>query len=112
MSDEVLTPAAENETGLIAYLFTNNVAQAPFLQQLLEMYYKGAYTNTIGVMSALNTETDKEELLIVGVMHTPEGLTNTLPLARILDPDEVANYLGPDGKGGWLEGDVSDALVN
>jgi hypothetical protein len=105
-SDEILTPA-EEDTGLIAYMFTNDAKQSYLLQQLLDMYYRGAYSNTIGIMSALNTETEETELLIVGVSHDEDGLTNTFPLARILTPQEVGKYRGPDGKGGWLDGETS-----
>jgi hypothetical protein len=107
MSDKILTPVVEEETGLIAYMFTNDAKQGYLLQQLLDMYYRGAYSNTIGIMSALNTETEETELLIVGVSHDEEGLTNTFPLARILTPQEVEKYRGPDGKGGWLDGVTS-----
>lgn len=114
MSDNIQT-ADTDESGLIAYMFTNHREQAPMIQSLLDMFYKGAYNNTIGIMSALNKDTDNEELLIVGVTQLENGLTDTYPLARILSPLEVARYVGPDGKGGWLtedeeEGDEPDSI--
>lgn len=104
MSDDIQTAdqAAETEAGLIAYMFTNHPEQGPMMQSLLDMYYRGAYSNTIGIQSAYNKETGEEELLIVGVEHDGET-TNAYPLARILGPGEAANYVGPDGKGGWLD---------
>lgn len=101
-----LAAANEEEGGLIAYVFTNNLGQAQFLQSFLDMFYRGAFYNTIGVMSALNTETDEEEVVLVGVEHTDDGNTLTYPLARILRPDEAPKYVGPDGKGGWLTPEV------
>lgn len=114
MSDNILTADAE-ETGLIAYMFTNHPEQAPMIQGLLDMFYKGTYNNTIGIMSAYNKESGKEELLIVGVQQLDNGLTDTYPLARILGPGEHETYIGPDGKGGWLtedeeEGDEPDSV--
>lgn len=102
MSDNIQTPSGDEDVGLIAYMFTNNAVQAPVLQSLLDMFYRGCYDNTIGLMSARNDVTGKEETLIVGVEHVGED-TLTYPLARLLDPDEVKNYSSPDGKGGWLE---------
>lgn len=107
MSDELQT-AASDDTGLIAYMFTNHPEQAPMIQGLLDMFYKGTYNNTIGIMSALNTETGKEELLIVGVEQLENGLTDTYPLARILGPGEHEIYRGPDGKGSWLGEDEDE----
>lgn len=106
MSDDIQTPCENEEAGLIAYMFTNHAEQAPMLQQLLDMFYRGTYSNTIGVMSAKNSLTNKEELLIVGIDHEEDGNTSTYPLAKVLTPDEVAKYVGPDGKGGWLDKEV------
>lgn len=94
------------EPGLIAYVFTNNIQQGGFLQSLLDMFYRGCFSNTIGIMSARNKETDEEELVLVGVEHLEDGNTLTYPLARVLKPEEGPNYIGPDGKGGWLEPEV------
>lgn len=105
MSDtEILTE--DTEMGLIAYMFTNHAEQGVMLQQLLDMFYRGVYANTIGVGSLMNTETGEEELVLVGLEHREDGLTDTYPLARVLGPDEIANYVFPDGKGGWLNHDT------
>lgn len=108
MSDEIQTvDTPEEETGLIAYMFTNHPEQGPMMQSLLDMLYRGVYANTLGLQSAYNKETGEEELLLVGVEHV-DSLTNTYPLARILSGHEAVNYVGPDGKGGWLD-DSEDA---
>lgn len=98
-----VSDALEEQDGLIAYFFTNHKDQAPFLQQLLDLYYRGAYENTVGIMHALNVHTQEEETLLVGVEHLEDGNTVTYPLARILSPQEAKNYVGPDGEGGWLD---------
>jgi predicted urease superfamily metal-dependent hydrolase len=112
MSDTIETATPEaTEAGVIAYLFTNNPQQAALMQSMLGMFYQGVYDNTIGVMSALNKETNKEELVIVGVQHDGE-ITNTFPLAKVLSPEEAfGTYICPDGKGGWLgEEDAPEQL--
>ena len=112
MSSEAVTPEAEaEEAGMIAYMFTNHREQGFVLQQLLDMFYRGAFANTIGVGSFLNNETGEEELLIVGVQHGDNGITSTYPLARVLGPEEASNYVGPDGKGGWLDDDDAPEML-
>jgi hypothetical protein len=104
MSDENIQtpfPATDGE-GLIAYMFTNHPDQGVFMQQLLDMFYSGCFNNTIGLASMRNNATGKEELVIVGVENVGD-LTKTYPLARVLAAEEVTNYSGPDGKGGWLD---------
>lgn len=115
MSDNIQTPEVsadetvvnstnvDSEPGLIAYMFTNHKEQVQMLQSYLDMFYRGAYANTIGLQSAYNTETGLEEVLIVGVQHDG-AITKTYPLARILANGEEAKYVAPDGKGGWLDG--------
>lgn len=111
MSDtEIQTPEVENEEeqGLIAYMFTNHREQGFMLQQLLDMFYQGVFGNTIGIGSFLNNETEEEELLLVGVEHGEDGITRTYPLAKVLGPTDAGRYVGPDGKGGWLDDDSED----
>ena len=102
MSEDIQTPEAEDEDGLIEYMFTNDLTSVQRLRPLLHMFYKGVFTNTIGIMNALNTETDEEELILVGVEHTEDGRTLTYPIASILDNTLASKYVGPDGRGGWL----------
>jgi hypothetical protein len=111
MSDDILTPAASEEAGLIAYMFTNNPKeQGPFLQSLLDMFYRGVYENSLGVMSALDTETEEEVLILCGIVHDDNGLTRALPLARMLSGSEIEakRYIAPDGEGGWLGEETED----
>jgi hypothetical protein len=108
MSDDIQTPeVSAEEPGLIAYLFTNHKEQAPIMQSLLDMIYRGVYANTIGIQSAFNAWTDKEEFLIVGVEHDGET-TRTYPLFKVLDGAEAGKYLFPDGEGGWLNEAVDE----
>lgn len=69
--------------------------------QVLQMFYKGAVVNNIGLMRAYNVETDQEELLLVGMEVTEEKGIDAYPLAKILVKEDVSKYLSPDGKGGW-----------
>jgi hypothetical protein len=70
---------------------------------LMEMFYRGAFANTLGYMDALNEETGEVEQLIVGFdKNAVNGQVDTYPLARLLAPSEVAKYKAPDGKGGYF----------
>ena len=113
MSDlEVQTQ--EDEGGMVAYILTNEPAKnGMILQQILDMFYRGVFSNTIGVGSVMNTETGVEELLLVGIEHRDDGLTNTYPIAKVLGPTDAPNYVFPDCKGGWLEhGQEEEAHVH
>jgi hypothetical protein len=101
MSDEVQTP--EDDTGLIAWMFTNDRTQLRQFQQLLDMYYKGEYENRVGIMQGKHKETGELHTLIVGVAHGEDGNTEAFPLARVLSAEEASGYVGPDCEGGWLE---------
>ncbi len=91
------------------YIFANVLSDAR-LPALLEMFYRGVLVNSIGIMCALDKRTDTDALLLVGVEDDGQGGVSTYPLARILDPVEVANYLSPDGQGGYFNDDrVSEA---
>jgi hypothetical protein len=68
---------------------------------LLEMLLSGMYKNQIGYMDAMHKETGAIERLLVGLEPTPAGTFAAYPLARLLEPEEVSNYLAPDGQGGW-----------
>lgn len=68
---------------------------------LMEMFYRGAYANTLGYMDAKNNETGEIEPILVGMETTPDGKVNTYPLAKLLAPEDVAKYSAPDGKGGF-----------
>ena len=75
------------------------------LEMMFKMYHTGAFQNTIGIMEAMNKTTGNEEVLIVGLTFSEKDGEKTIaecyPLARILDKDEVDNYLSPDGRGGY-----------
>ncbi len=88
------------DSGPILYLFTNH-KHTQDLEALLSMFYAGAAANQMGVMSALNTETGKEELILVGVQLDAEGKTDCFPLAKPLRMEDVGRYRAPDGQGGW-----------
>jgi len=69
---------------------------------LMEMFYRGAFANTLAYMDALNEETGEVEQLLVGFEKDPKtGKVDTYPLAKLLTPEELSKYKAPDGKGGY-----------
>jgi hypothetical protein len=90
------------EQEVVLTVFTN-VAQDEAAYQLLQLFYKGALANEIGLMRALNNETHEEELVLVGVERNESGGLDTYPLATVITPDKAGNYFSPDGHGGWFE---------
>ena len=54
-------------------------------------------------MQAFNIETEKEELILVGVAADDNDKPVCFPLAKVLAAEDVKSYLSPDGKGGWFD---------
>ena len=81
----------------------SNILQDEAAYQLIQLFYRGALENSIGMMRALNNTTGQEELLLVGMEPNGRGGVDTYPLAAIVTPDKVSNYFSPDGKGGWFD---------
>lgn len=87
------------------YIFSNNPEERGTLQHL-QMFYRGAFENTIGIMRARNKDTGSIESILVGV-DVAEGNTRVYPLAKILDPQEALLFQSPDGQGGYFTDDNS-----
>lgn len=92
----------KNEKEIMVHVATNNPGNLNHLANVFEMFYRGAFDNTLGIMEALNSETGKEELVVVGIEPQADGSANLFPLAKILDMEEIVKYRSPDGKGNWL----------
>jgi len=90
---------------VVLNVYTNQPTKHQY--DLLEMFYRGTYGGTIGLMEAMNKETDTLEMILVGIAYE-DGKQVTYPLARILKPEEVSLYLAPDGKGGYGTDESSD----
>lgn len=91
-----------------ALKFTNH-ENSPHLDQLIQMFYHGTATESIGIMQALNKNTNKEELVLVGVRML-DDIPSCYPLAKILTEEEASVYLSPDGVGGFIDGE--EEIVN
>jgi hypothetical protein len=72
------------------------------LQGLLKMVYHTVLTNRLGIMQAKNSDTDEEEIILVGIEQNGDSI-NAFPLFAPLKAEDVAKYIAPDGTGGWLE---------
>ena len=84
------------------YVFSNTPKdEAAF--QLLQLFYRGSFENSIGISRMKNTDTGVEELVLVGVAKDEEGKPQLFPLAVALNPTTVKPFVSPDGLGGWFE---------
>ena len=90
---------ASVDIGLI--VFSNDITEQGTVE-LLKMFYKGAFENTIGIARCKNSKTGNIESVLVGV--DPEG--GFYPLAKVLDPADVAVLQAPDGKGGYFDAGI------
>ena len=84
------------------YKFTNK-EESPYLDTLLTMFYHAAMNARIGIMEAMDAETGKEVLVLVGITEQENGEVDCYPLARCLPAEEVGLYLQPDGKGNYIK---------
>lgn len=90
--------AKENE------IYLNVLSNEPTKRcyDLLEMFYHGAAEGSIAYMDALDTTTGKVVPLLVGLSLNPDtNKIDSFPLARILDKEEITNFVAPDGKGNY-----------
>ncbi len=95
----------------VLYKFTNQV-ESPELDDLLALFYRGIYANSVGIMQAHNLDTGEEELILVGVNLDEDGKADCYPLAVCLSVENTRKYLAPDGKGGFYDPrDPSDAAA-
>lgn len=91
---------------ILLTVFSNNLKDES-AYQLLQLFYRGAVENSIGIMRALNNTTGQEELMLVGMEPNGKGGVDTYPLASIVTPEKVPMYFSPDGKGGWFDPSAS-----
>ena len=85
----------------VLYRFTNK-EEGGYMDNILAMFYEGVYYNQLGIMEAFNLDTEKEELILVGVEADDNNKPVCFPIAKILAAEDVAKYRSPDGKGGWF----------
>lgn len=93
------------EQGFVPWIYTNDKAN-PSLLGLLNMFYEGAFNNTIGIMVVKNAETGNEETILVGLVptDTPDGeYVSTIPIAKLMSKEESVILLAPDGEGGYID---------
>lgn len=67
----------------------------------LEMLYKEAYANNVGLMVAKRKDNSELELILVKTAME-KGKLVSYPMARLLSGTEANNYLAPDGRGGYV----------
>ena len=86
----------------VLYKFTNQ-KNSEELDTLLAMFYQGVYNNAIGIMQALNLNTGKEDIILVGIQLDENGKPDCFPIAKGLRIEDVRDYQAPDGQGGFYD---------
>lgn len=105
MSDDTIVEATETavaEKAPVLYKFSNH-PDSRYLDDILAIFYRGVNDNTVGIMSAFNTDTEEEELILVGIQLDEDNKPECFPLAKILTHVDVLDYFAPDGKGGFYD---------
>lgn len=84
------------------YLSVMSNSPNEHLYRTLQMLYREAYLNNIGIMHAKRKDDGETDLILVKLQPNAEGKIDSYPMAKILDAKEAMNYIAPDGKGGWI----------
>lgn len=86
----------ENE--MIPWVFTDEQDNpAPF--QVLDLFYRGVFTNTIGVMTAKRKTDNAPVMLLVGLNRGEDGDAEVYPIAEILNQDTSQAFIPPSSVG-------------
>lgn len=95
--------AAILEQGMTPFVFANDQKNPnPF--GLLNMFYNGVFTNTMGIMVAQDKDdNDSEKAVIVGISKSETGDMVIYPVALVLGEDAVRRFRPPNGKGGYVD---------
>lgn len=83
------------------WVFSNDKTN-PAPRGLFRMLHMSAFQNKLGIMHALDPESEKVVTLIVGVDHDENGGVICWPLAKVLTEDEQKAFKSPDGNGNYL----------
>ncbi len=95
------TPAM-NAAEMVPYVFANDKNNpAPF--GLLDMFYDGVLSNTVGIAIVWDKKNECEQPILVG-LSKEDGQSNVsiFPLAVIVGAEDQDRYAAPDGKGGYV----------
>lgn len=94
------TRNAKKDPEIALTVFANEPKSSDY--DLLQMLYTGAFSNQLGLMMAQHKESGAIHKLIVGTeWNADKQALDAYPLARILEPEDIAGYLAPDGKGNY-----------
>jgi hypothetical protein len=88
-------------------VFSNNEDKRP-LNTLMWGFYTGVTQNRVGIMEAFDKEVGAPVLILVGLEVGKDGELEAFPLATVLTDQEADRFLPPDGKGGWVGGEVDE----
>lgn len=88
-------------TPIVLNVLSNDPSEYKY--SLLQMFYDGAFLNQIGYMDAKHKTTGEIHRVLVGMQPNDKGSVDAFPIARLLEADEVQQYLAPDSKGGYGE---------
>lgn len=86
-------------------IMLNVMANNPteLLYNKLQLFYKGAFENSIAFMVAKDTVTGEEAEILVGYDFDPQtGKIDVYPLAKLIPMEDSARYIAPTGRGGYI----------
>lgn len=113
MTDELAKEGTGEETGQAIPLltFTNDKSKENLglMQGLLKMVIHTVYAGHLACMQAKNSQTGKQELILVGVQQNEDGSVACYPLFTPILAEDVAKYIAPNGEGGWVGEEVVEA---
>jgi hypothetical protein len=96
-------PETEHPDGceMQEWVFTNDKTN-PAPRGLFRLIHMSAFQNKLGIMHALDPDSNKVVTLIVGVDQNEQGSIVCWPLAKILTEEEQKAFKSPDGSGNYI----------
>jgi hypothetical protein len=94
------------EKGFKPRIFANDMSN-PVLSGILNLFYSGVQSGTLGLMVAKNKNTGDETPVLVGIVENGGPDDGVYIVASVLGKEGSMDFLAPDGKGGYI-GDTVD----
>lgn len=88
--------------GFAPHVYSNEPYN-PVPYGLLDLFYKVTHENRLGLMVALDTETNEPRLVLCMVGDKGEEDVDLFPIAALLKEEELTRYRAPLGNGEYNE---------
>ena len=108
MTEQLELPADNVPDEFSEFVFTNDKTNT-FPQNILHLFYTLVQEKYVGIMHAKHEPSGDIHTVLVGLEYDEAGGVSLMPMAKILSQQEQEEYLAPDGNGGYIGDNSTDA---